>query len=29
VRADKVRLLDLIVEGLCNLGREVRRGGAK
>ena len=25
----KVRLLSLVVEGLCNLGREVRRGGAK
>jgi len=23
----KVRLLSLVVEGLCNLGREVRRGG--
>ena len=25
----KVRLLSLVVEGLCHLGREVRRGGAK
>lgn len=29
VRADKARLLTLIVEGLCNLGREVRKAVRK